>query len=59
MQTTETQVKMYKNAKDYQHDVKKMSKQGWIVISTVVDKKHRMLARDKQEMVITYQRVQS
>lgn len=59
MQTPETQVKTYKNLKDYQHDVKKMSKQGWIVVGTVIGKKYRMLARDKQEMVITYQRVQS
>lgn len=59
MQTAENQVKVYRNAKDYQHDVKNMSKQGWIVVSTVVSNKHRMMARDKQEMVVTYQRGQN
>jgi len=52
-----TQVKTYKNAGDYQHDVKRMSRQGWSVAGTVTNKKHHMLKKDEQEIIVTYQKV--
>lgn len=52
----QTQIKTYKRAKDYQHDVKRMQRQGWSVVGTATDKKHHLLRKDEQKIVVTYQK---
>ncbi len=66
-QSMETQIKSYKDAKEYQRDVQKMSKQGWTILNTIDHQNERSLAgkllvpggmftKGKSQIVVTYQR---
>src|SRR5258708_25034082 len=68
-QPMETQIKSYKDAKEYQRDVQKMSKQGWTILNTIDHQNERSLAgkllvpggmftKGKSQIVVTYQRPQ-
>ena len=67
VQQMETTVKTYKNPQDYQHDLKKMQRQGWTVQNTLDHHQDRSLAYKAfvpfgafsggtGQIVVTYQR---
>ena len=67
MAKTETMVRTYKDPKDYEKDVKKLSKQGWQILNTLDHQPRAGFARTmsglgllgsrpKAEMVITFTR---
>src|SRR5258708_38642717 len=43
-QPMETQIKSYKDAKEYQRDVQKMTKQGWTILNTIYHQNERSRA---------------
>jgi len=64
---TETMVRTYKDPKDYEKDVKKLSKDGWTILNTVDHQPRAGLvrtfsglgligSRPKAEMVVTFTR---
>jgi hypothetical protein len=63
----ETMVRVYKSPKDYEHDIKKLSKQGWTVLNSSSHQPQSGFVRTmsgmgllgskpKAEMIVTYQK---